>query len=272
MKIAVVMPVYNAEKYLSQAIESILQQTYGQFQFIIVNDASTDSSPEIIQRYARQDKRIKVLTNVNNLRISRTLNRGMAAAQAEYIVRMDADDVAVTDRLAKQVAYMDSHQEVGISGGTMQLIDEQGRVFSQRRYHLEDETIRKYLFRYSPFSHPTVIIRKSILDQAGYYDPAFDFAEDYDLYFRIGKLAKFGNLFDTLLLYRVVNKSITSVLTKTMELKTLMIRKKAVKTYDYQMTGMDRLYWWGQYCSIYIIPYSWKKWLFTKLASRRISH
>jgi glycosyltransferase involved in cell wall biosynthesis len=263
--VSVVMPVYNAEVFLRPAIESILDQTFKDFECLIVDDASTDSSPRIIQEYAQRDPRIRVWRNMENLRISRSLNRGIEQARGRYIARMDGDDVAVPGRLEKQVAYMEAHPEVGISGGTMKIMDGMGRIFSQRHYHLTDAEIRRHLFRYSPFSHPLVILRKAVLDQVGYYDPAFDFAEDYELYFRIGRVAQFGNLPDVLLHYRMLPNAITARRMQVMETKTLAIRQKAVREYGYTMTWRDRLYGLVQRSSRYLMPDFLRIWLFTAL-------
>lgn len=268
-RVSVIMPVYNAQKYLKPAIESVLQQTFTEFELVIVDDGSVDNSWEIIRSYARKSRRIVALQNTDNLKISKTLNRCLTAAQGEYVARMDADDIAAKERLAIQVAYMDAHPEVGISGGTMKLINDAGNIIGRRKYHLDDRAIRRHIFRYSPFSHPVIIMRKSVLDECGYYNPEYDFAEDYELYFRIGLKAKFGNVHDVLLYYRVLPKSITATLTKTMELKTLAIRKKAVQDYGYNMTIMDRIYWILQYISVYIIPCQIKIWVFNKISSWR---
>lgn len=268
-RISVVMPVYNAEKYLSPAIESILKQSFKDFEFIIIDDASQDRSGKIIWEYAAGDDRIIVRRNDKNMKLSRTLNRGIELSRGEYIARMDADDIALIDRLEKQAAYMDKNITVGISGGTMNIINAPGKTIGIRRYHTSDASIRRHIFRYSPFSHPTVMIRKAVLQKAGLYNPDFNPAEDYELYFRIGVYSRFGNLPDSLIYYRIVPKSMTTGFTRAMELKTLAIRKKAVQDYGYRMTLGDTIYLIMQYISVYIIPYSIKIWLFTRFSSWR---
>jgi glycosyltransferase involved in cell wall biosynthesis len=248
------MPVYNTEAYLEAAIQSIRAQTYRKFEFIIVNDQSSDRSPKILRDYARRDKRIRLLHNRTNLKLSRSLNRAIKASRGEYLVRMDSDDVALPDRIAKQVAYMDAHPEVGVAGGAMDLIDGQGRVIGVRRYFQTDARIRARIFRYSPFSHPTIVLRKAVLLRAGLYDPACNPAEDYELYFRLGRLAKFGNLAETLLRYRIVPKSMTTGSTRAMESRTLEIRRRAVKDYGYTMTVFDKIYGGLQRGTMVLMP------------------
>jgi glycosyltransferase involved in cell wall biosynthesis len=267
--LSVVMPVYNAEKYLAAAIESILQQSFREFELIVVDDASTDSSPDLIRHYAELDQRLVCLPQARNGMISRALNAGIARARGKYIVRMDADDLAMPDRLRKQVTFMEAHPEIGVSGGSMLIMDENARIFSRRTYHLHDADIRRHLFRYSPFSHPTIILRKAVLEQCGLYNPDFDLAEDYELYFRIGRVAQFGNLPDVLLHYRVVNKSITGQVTRKMERITLAIRRKAVREYGYQMSWLDWGYWILQYLSLCFFPANLKKSLFIWLRGRK---
>ncbi|MBN1595235.1 glycosyltransferase [candidate division FCPU426 bacterium] len=268
-KVSVVMPVFNAAPYLHQAVESIVRQTFGEYEFIIIDDASQDESWAIIRAQARQDRRIIALRNDSNLRLSHTLNRGIDAARGEYIVRMDADDFALPDRLEKQVQYMDKHPEVGISGGSMKVMDARGRIIGQRRYHLQDREIRRHIFRYSPFSHPAVIMRKAVLAKTGLYDPAYNPAEDYELYFRIGLHARFGNLPDTLIHYRVVPRSMTTGSLRRMEEKTLQARKKAWNAYGYTCTWADKLYWLAQYLTMFVIPGQVKVWIFNQWSSWR---
>jgi glycosyltransferase involved in cell wall biosynthesis len=195
--------------------------------------------------------------------ISRTLNVGLAEARGKYVVRMDADDISLPRRLEIQWKYMEAHPEVGVAGGVMQLMDENGQDLGRRIYHQEDREIRQHLFRYSPFSHPTIILRKAVLDKCGGYDPQYDLAEDYELYFRLGRVAKFGNVPDTLLRYRVAKKSLTAQVARRMELKTLEIRRKAATDYGYTPTPGDRLYGFLQWLSIFLIPVKLKKAVFT---------
>jgi len=255
-KISVLMPAYNAEKYIGEAIESILNQTFKDFEFIVIDDCSTDKTWEIIQKYAANDLRIRFFKNEKNLKLSLTLNKGIDLCRSQYVARMDADDFSYPDRLEKQYNFMENNPEVGISGGSMNVCDQFLNVRSVRNYNLTDEEIRKHIFRYSPFCHPLVIIRKAVFDKVGKYDTNFNPAEDYELYFRIGVLYKFGNLKDTLLKYRTVEKSMTTGSTKKMELETIRIRNQYAN--GYHMSLADKVYTMFQYFSIFIIP-AWVK-------------
>jgi glycosyltransferase involved in cell wall biosynthesis len=261
-KISVLMPAYNTEKYISEAIESILNQTFRDFEFIIIDDCSTDGTWEIIQEYAKIDNRIIALRNEKNLKICKTLNRGIEIAKGKYIARMDADDWSYPDRLEKQFKFMEENADIAISGGTMEVCDEKLKVLNQRKYNLTDEKIRKKLFRYSPFSHPLVIYKTELAEKINGYDEFFYVAQDYDFYFRIGRQGKFANLKDRLLKLRTHPKSSSLKQARIQEKFTLTIRKKAVREYGYKMSLVDKLYFVGQYLSMFIIPLKIKIWLF----------
>lgn len=249
------MPAYNAEKYIAEAIESILNQSFKDFEFIIVDDCSTDGTSKIIENYAKNDQRIVSIKNEKNLHISYSLNRGIELARGEYIARMDADDWSYPDRLEKQFNFMEHNPDIGVSGGSMEYCDRELNIKGYRKYNITDEQIRKKLFRYSPFCHPLIILRSSIIKKYGLiYGPVLAIAEDYDLYFKIGAVSKFGNIPDYLIKYRVVKTGTSISKARTQEMLTLYIRLKAVFEYGYSMTFVDKLYFLGQFLSMFIVP------------------
>jgi glycosyltransferase involved in cell wall biosynthesis len=124
--VSVIMPVFNAKLYLSEAVESILSQTFADFELITIDDCSTDGSLEILKSFAEKDKRVLVLDNERNLGVTPTLNRGLATANGELIARMDADDISLPERLEKQAAFLKAHPEVGLVSGDALAIDAQG--------------------------------------------------------------------------------------------------------------------------------------------------
>ena len=206
-KISVVMPAYNAEKYISEAIESILNQTYVDFEFIIINDGSTDKTKEIIHSY--NDPRIVYLENENNLGIVITLNKGLDFASGKYIARMDSDDIAVTNRLEKQIAYMEKNKDVGLLGTGIHLFGE-GIESTDRVFTTDSNQLKAELIFSSCIAHPTVMIRRSILDKNCLrYNPEFVGAEDYCLWWNIAKVSKIATLPDILLDYRIHESQIT---------------------------------------------------------------
>jgi glycosyltransferase involved in cell wall biosynthesis len=265
--VSVLLTVYNAEKYVGSAIESILEQTFVNFELIIIDDFSSDKSWEIIKKYAKYDKRIIALRNKCNIGGCRNLNKGLRLVKGKYIARADHDDWSYPNRLAKQFKFMESHPEVGIVGGVMEIINETGKIMGKRKYNLSDHEIRRKIFWYSPFSHPLVMIRKSVLNSVGHYNPAFAPADDYELYFRIGKESKFANLPDILLKYRIVANSMTYNLTKKMELATFKVRNIYAKDKHYKMNKIDKVFNVIQYLLIFLIPSRMKISLFSLLRS-----
>jgi len=211
-KVSVLMPVYNGERYVREALESILAQTFTDYEFIIVDDGSTDGTPFILAEYARQDPRIVLLTNGANRGLVATLNRGLEAARGQYIARMDADDVSLPERLARQVAYLDQHPEVGVLGTNVAYIDSEGRFLNGGRpkdpQPLSPTLLQWLLLWRCAIYHPTVMLRRSILAETGLaYDPAFRHAEDRDLWTRLAPYTLIASLPEVLVYYRVLPTS-----------------------------------------------------------------
>lgn len=206
-KISVVMPAYNAEKYIGESIDSILNQTYGDFEFIIINDGSRDSTKEIILSYS--DNRIVYLENEINSGIVVTLNKGLKYATGEYIARMDADDIAVAERLEKQIEFMEKNKDVGVLGTGICIfgedVQEQTRVFTTNPEQLKAELIFN-----SCIAHPTVMMRSNILKNNGLsYDLEYAGAEDYNLWWKIAKVSRIATIPDLLVKYRIHSSQIT---------------------------------------------------------------
>ena len=263
--ITVLLSVYNAENYVGIAIESILKQSFTDFELIAVDDCSTDKSWDIVQQYMKLDSRVIAKRNEVNLGGCKTLNVGLKLAKGKYIARLDNDDWSYPNRLEKQFDFLEAHPDVGIVGGVMEIMNQHGEVTGKRKYNISDQEIRNKIFRYSPFSHPLVMIRKSILDKVGSYDPAYAPADDYELYFRIGNESQFANLPDVIMRYRVIPSSITFMQTKKMELATINVRNQYSKNPNYNFTLVDKIYNAFQYLSVYIVPSRLKIYLFNLL-------
>ncbi len=193
-RVSVLMPAYNAEKYIAEAIESILNQTFQDFEFIIVDDGSRDDTWNIIKKFAILDSRIVPIRNEVNLRISATLNKGILISRGEYIARMDSDDWSYPKRLETQIAFMDKNPNVVICGGVMELCDSGLKCINTRTYALFNKEIRNRIFRYSPFCHAATMYRLNAIRKAGGYNSELSDAEDYDMYFRLGHFGEFANL------------------------------------------------------------------------------
>lgn len=200
--VSVVMSVYNGRAFLTEAVDSILAQSYGDFEFIIIDDGSTDRTSEILSDYARRDARVRVLRHENQGRAA-SLNKGIGVAQTKYIARMDADDVALPQRFEKQVAFLEQHPDVGLLSGAYELIGTSGERLGILRLPLEDDEIRKMLKRHNAFCHPAVIMRKEAVLTAGGYRKALLDVDDYDLWLRISERSRVANLEDIILRYRM---------------------------------------------------------------------
>lgn len=208
--VSVVMSVYNSEKYLKEAIESILNQTYTNFEFIIVNDGSTDSSLDIIQEYMKKDERI-VLISRDNKGLPYSLNEGIEKAKGRYIARMDADDISLSTRFEEQIKFMEENPEIGVCGTWTEIFGENINTKIMKHPIAHDEMKVRLLFSVC-FAHPTVMIRKEVLDKSKLkYNLDYVNAQDYELWSRISEVTTMANLPKILLKYRISENSITSV-------------------------------------------------------------
>lgn len=206
-RVSVLMSVYNGERYLAEAVESILNQTFTDFEFIIVDDGSTDGTCVCLDAF--RDQRIVRLRNETNIGLRRSLNKGLKLARGEYVARMDADDVSLPRRLEAQVAFMDAHPEVGVVGCAIRCIDSSGFTIRKVCHPTGHGPILWQLFFYTPIAHPTAVYRRAIVERVGGYDPSFAHAEDRDLWRRVSSVARLANLRETHLLYRVHSASVS---------------------------------------------------------------
>lgn len=209
-KVTVLMSVYNGEQYLSEAIESILHQTFSDFEFIIVDDGSVDSTWDLLTLYRAQDSRIVLLRNEENLGIPRSTNKGLTRARGKYIARTDADDVSLPERLARQVSFLEEHPDVGVLGGAVQIIDGAGNASDIWRFPAEHGVLRWRLCFGNPIMHSTVMMRREVVNRVNGYDVEMEVALDYDLWRRLSSVTRLANLQDVLLCLRRHEDSLTS--------------------------------------------------------------
>jgi glycosyltransferase involved in cell wall biosynthesis len=181
MKVSILMSVYNGLPYVHESIASVLAQTFPDWELLIVNDTSTDMSPEEFDKFAT-DPRIKIWHNTTNLGLTKSLNRIMAYAQGEFIARIDADDIWMENKLELQINFMTLHPEIGILGGADSVVGLEGIV--QKVMPQTDKEIRASLYKTSPFVHSAVFFRKTLVEQLGSYNPAYRNTQDYDLWCR----------------------------------------------------------------------------------------
>ncbi len=201
-RVSVVMPVHNGGAYLAPAVESILAQTFADFEFVIVDDGSTDTTPDILRAFAARDSRIRV-THQGKAGLVASLNRGVGLARAAYLARMDADDLAFPARFARQVEFLDRHPPVAVVGTAVVRIDDQGREIKRNTVPTSHAEIVEALREYTCFTHPSVMLRAEAVAAVGGYRSAYGPAEDYDLWLRLSERYQLANLAEPLLAYRV---------------------------------------------------------------------
>lgn len=267
--ITILMPAYNSERFISEAIDSMLNQTFKNFEFLIINDASTDKTSNIIRNYQKKDKRIRVITNKKNLKLAATLNIGINKAKSEIIARMDPDDISHPDRLSIQYQFLKSHPKVAIVGANIRIIND-NKLYSKREYPTTSVKLKRIMFRYSPFAHPAIMFRKKVFEEFGGYDETMAVCEDIDLWFKIGRKYEFANIPKTLLTYRLVPSSRTHSNLKTVETIGFKIKFKAFFEYGYTPSFYDILYNLLEFISLWITPDKIRIWAYNFLRSKKI--
>lgn len=206
--ISVLMPVYNGERFLKGAIESVLRQTYSHFEFIIIDDGSTDHTAAIIADY--RDSRIRPFRNQSNLGLIASLNKGLDLARGKYIARMDSDDMCYPRRFERQLAFMEQNPDVGICGTWVRTL---GTGWPQtRRYPTNPDDVRSMLVFHSALAHPTVLMRAGAIRDCGLrYEDEFRHAEDYAFWVKAARCFKLANIPEILLGYRVHASQVTVI-------------------------------------------------------------
>ncbi len=221
------LPVWNGEAFLEQAMESILRQTLSSFELIVIDDGSTDRTAAIAEKLASGDGRVRVLRRPHE-GLSAALNAGIAAARGEYAARMDADDISAPDRLEKQVAYLDAHTACVAVGAWIDVVDEAGRHIGLKTFvTTHDEISAALLCGVSPMAHPTIVARREALRAAGGYDARRYPSEDLDLWFRLGESGELANLGEALLQHRRHKAAVGVCERETMKAMALAICNEA---------------------------------------------
>ncbi len=235
-KVTVLMSVYNGEKYLNEAIDSILEQTFKDFEFFIINDGSVDRTADILKSY--KDPRIKIINNKNNIGLTKSLNKGLKIAKGEYIARMDADDVSMPNRLIKQVDFLDRNLDVAIVGTNYFRINEKGDIVQEINRKRKDIDIKNNLSKGNQLGHGTLMFRKDCVEKIGFYRATFKYSQDYDLVLRFSDKYKLANIPELLYKWRINSHSV-SVSKKIIQDR---YAKLALKLFnERKKNGYDRL-------------------------------
>lgn len=252
-KISVIMSVYSGMPFLKEAVESILRQTYKNFEFIIVDDASTDDSWSYLK--GLKDRRIKLIKNKKNLGLAASLNIALKTARGEYIARMDADDVSKPERLATQLEFLEKNRDIDMCGSYVSVIDENGKKIGQIKKPLTDIKIKKELFWLTPLLHPTWFAKREVFRKLNGYDKKWDYVEDFEFLIR-AKDFKMVNIPKYLLLFRSQKERRSQKTIEEIYRKSLKLRQKIFKEQKLGLSYLPILA--RSYITTYLFP-TWLK-------------
>lgn len=206
-KVSIIMSVFNGQCHLKECIDSILSQTYRDFEFIIINDGSDDQTSEIVKEY--NDSRIRAF-NQENLGLTKSLNRAIGLSSGNYIARIDADEIAMPNRLAAQVEFLDSNPDIGLVGSFYLNTNSSGQLLHKIETPVLDKDIREGLQKTNVIAHGSVMIRKEVFNNVGLYNEDFKYVQDFELWGRICKSYKMHNLPEFLLKRKITDESLSS--------------------------------------------------------------
>ena len=221
LKVSVIMSTYNNAPLLAEAVESVLGQSFGDFEFLVFNDASTDNTEEILKEYQKKDSRVIITSNKSTLGLTANLNAGLSLATGEYIARIDSDDEWINkDKLQKQIDFLEANKKIGLVGTWAEFVGMDGKKVYDFKPPTEDAKIRKEFLLHNCFVHSSIVARKRLMIEAGSYNPNEQYVEDYGLWLRLGRVAQLANLPQIMVRYRVNPSGITRT-------KNLVQRKAA---------------------------------------------
>lgn len=256
--VSVIMPVYNAGNFLVPAIESILTQTYQTFEFIIVDDASSDTSPAILAKYAKRfPKKIRLITLKRNLNRGgdSCANKALRFARGKYIARMDADDIAHPKRLEKQVAFLEAHPEIVLVGSNAYVINKEGKRIGIKSEPLTSDAIYKSYMTFHPLIHPTTMVRRIIGKKIFRYQIKYNANNDYYTFFlMLCQGYQFANMKEKLLYYRIHGKNDTFINMKRKFMNTLRIRFEMLLRHGYRPSIKGIAITAAQTVAIFLLP------------------
>ncbi len=235
-KVTVLMSVYNGEKYLREAIDSILSQTFKDFEFLILNDGSTDKTAEILKSY--QDPRIKIINNEKNIGLTKSLNKGLKIAKGNYIARQDADDISLPTRFEEELKFLKKNSNVALVGTDYFLINEKDKIINTINCLTENRKLKEKLLEGNQFAHGSIIFKKECIEKIGMYREEFKFAQDFDFTLRITEEFDVANIPKSLYKWRI-NIDSVSVKKKTLQDKYALLAIELAK--ERKKFGQDKL-------------------------------
>ena len=268
--VTILLPVHNGEKYIKETLNTCLDQTYGNIEILIVDDASDDGTPEILKEYKSKSKKIKIYRVKKQQSLGAVLNRGLEVADGKYIARIDADDVMYPDRIEKQVELLERNKDVVVVGGQIDIIDENSKITGERRYALDDKGIRRTFFWSQPFAHSSTTFRKDIALEAGMYPEDLPKVEDVMFFFRLSTKGKFANLPNKVIRYRMTYNTESQAKMVDHFKRTSEVRERVIKELGIKPTFRQYILWNLEKITVFCIqwlPHRLFMWVF-ELARR----
>jgi glycosyltransferase involved in cell wall biosynthesis len=239
--VSVVMPVYNGERFVVEAFRSILAQTFRDFELLVVDDGSTDNTAALLAAEQAADARVVVHRQPTNQGFLAALETGCARARGRYLARLDADDVSLPERLARQVAFMDAHPEVGVVGSAIHVIDDRGVRSRTKSYPTGSGLAAWSMIFFNSLAHPAAMFRRSAFEAVGGYPAGCaGGTEDYAIFLEISRVARLANLPDVLLLYRIWGGNMTSVKWEAQEADAVrLLRQFLARAFAFELSAED---------------------------------
>lgn len=240
--ITIILPVYNAGEYLYECLDSISKQSYKDFEVIAIDDASSDTSYQILEDFAKKDSRFKVYRNENNLGVSKTQNEALSKARGQFVAIMNADDVMLENRLEKQITFLKKNDQYVLVGGQVEMIDEHGKKLREKDFPVSDEEIKEKIYLHNPIQHSTMMVNRGLLPEGlVWYSENMEVSEDIDFLFKVMQYGRFANLTEKVIKYRVHSQSLSRLDPKKMYKLAYTSRKAAKKRYGYKPSPKNEI-------------------------------
>lgn len=241
-KVSVIMTAFNREKFISEAIRSVFQQSFTDLELIIIDDGSTDKTAEVASRFM-YDSRVRVVKNEKNLGIARTRNKGLELARGKYIAPLDSDDIWLDrEKLRKQVEFLDENPDYCLLGGGIMHIDIDSKPIKKVLFPIYDSLIRNIILQFNPFAQSTLLFRKAVALECGGYSTEYVICDDYDLWLKMGTKHKFTNIPQVLSGYRIHGENITKKKRLTAAREIREIVRKNSRLYPRAFLGIAKAY------------------------------
>ena len=254
--VSVIMPVKDVGRFVMEAVESIRNQTYKNWEMIVIDDGSADKTGKILKQFAKKDIRITILTHKESKGIGVSLNEALKRAKGHYIARMDGDDVSYSNRLALQVEYLQKHKDVIAVGGQAEMIDGDGQRFAYKRFPTDAKTLREMIMWIVPIQHPIMMVRASIYKKCR-YDETLKTAEDVDMMMQLLQHGEFGNVRETVYQYRKADTSNGYHNVKQTFYLTILGRIRGITCYGYTLSLKGLLMSLAQLLVVTLLPAKW---------------